>query len=705
MKKLIIPLLFSSAVACADINTTIEPSRIEGAAPLAVFFDATATTSTDTGRPFHELHYAWDFGDPGAGQWQYGNEHNRDRNKAFGPVAAHVFETPGVYTVTLSTKGTNGDTDAEQVTITVDDPDDTFAGMRTVCVSSSGNFDGCPLNAIREISNDASVMNDYMDGNRRFLFRGGETFNTSVRVPINDDQGQIASFGSGRATINHTGGEFTLFRVGFRVADWRITDLVFTGGGGDGTSIVELYGETRDILFANNENVDGFGRAVLANNALFRLYDQDIGQGLFVVNNNLQLFSSHVMFIAAGKLAIMGNYLDDATTRGGEHVVRITHLEQGVVNHNYFAHPLINKGVLTIRNAQRELDCVYCGRDTREFVVSDNLFFGGADNTVALIGAQGSGYTGNGHDAIVERNYFAQGEDTPGEVQMALNIANCQRCTVRNNIVMQRNWQTHRSLEVGRVGNNDEIWLYNNSCYSADNASHETRCINNTGGANVVASNTLLYAPNHTARLTVVDGEHTGGGNIIAESNPFVQADPDAPGDFDLVDDIQGQPVPVFIDYTGAERNGHTIGAYAFGDVPPPDADGDGVADADDNCLHVPNADQLDDDGDGIGDACDDDPIDTDMDGVSDEADNCPDAPNADQADNDENGVGDACEPEQCPDPVICPDCPACPEPVVCPDCPTCPDPVVCPSLPEIVECSSVSMTKDPASIRCVVEE
>lgn len=38
---------------------------------------------------------------------------------------------------------------------------------------------------------------------------------------------------------------------------------------------------------------------------------------------------------------------------------------------------------------------------------------------------------------------------------------------------------------------------------------------------------------------------------------------------------------------------------------PPPDADGDGVPDASDNCPLVANPDQADRDGDGIGDACD----------------------------------------------------------------------------------------------------
>jgi len=85
--------------------------------------------------------------------------------------------------------------------------------------------------------------------------------------------------------------------------------------------------------------------------------------------------------------------------------------------------------------------------------------------------------------------------------------------------------------------------------------------------------------------------------------------------------------------------------------IPGPDMDGDGVEDRDDNCIRIPNADQLDSDGDGFGDACDncpevpsDDQADSDDDGVGDVCDNCPLRFNPDQADSNGDGVGDACE-------------------------------------------------------------
>jgi PKD repeat protein len=106
-------------------------------APLYVHFDATASTSSNPqAKPFFDMLYEWDFGDPQSGNWA---TDGRSRNKAFGGVAAHVYERPGTYTVALTVTDTNGAKQTATRTIVVDDPDLVWAG-NTACVSSSGNF-------------------------------------------------------------------------------------------------------------------------------------------------------------------------------------------------------------------------------------------------------------------------------------------------------------------------------------------------------------------------------------------------------------------------------------------------------------------------------------------------------------------------------------------------------------------------------------
>ena len=95
-------------------------------------------------------------------------------------------------------------------------------------------------------------------------------------------------------------------------------------------------------------------------------------------------------------------------------------------------------------------------------------------------------------------------------------------------------------------------------------------------------------------------------------------------------------------DCNGAIDQGHPdLDADGQADCVDPDIDGDGLANSEDNCVAVANAEQEDLDQDTLGDACD---ADVDGDSLPNGTDNCPKAKNTLQTDTDEDGLGDACD-------------------------------------------------------------
>lgn len=194
--------LICPTLALAAPQAQIFASRTIGPAPLAVFFDATGTTDSNTAiDPFRDLGYRFDFGDPLAGTWE--TTGNSKGQQVGGPLAAHVFDNPGTYQVSVTARDADGNSSVANVTITVLSPDESFSGIRTVCLSRTTDVSGCPVNAQRITG--VTAWPAFQSG-YRYLLRRGQDFSALGTINFGSSSGglsdaQLGAFGSGEKPI------------------------------------------------------------------------------------------------------------------------------------------------------------------------------------------------------------------------------------------------------------------------------------------------------------------------------------------------------------------------------------------------------------------------------------------------------------------------------------------------------------------------
>ena len=321
------------------------------------------------------------------------------------------------------------------------------------------------------------------------------------------------------------------------------------------------------------KNVPGsYDRAVnLAGNFL-DFQGEDIHDGIFIVENHFDDFgfsgSRSAVFLATARLAVQGNFLNDAVDGG--HVVRIQHGEKGVILNNYLARQKQQRSLLTIRSRDKNSTCsAGCGRDTEELVVSDNFFYTNDAISLVLVKENSTGDVARGHDFIIERNFFSQAPESIPEAQTAVTMnSNAREATIRNNIVVMEDWQTFRGIEIG----GSSAYVDNNTIYSPNaNVGFKVRGVRFVGGSDQHAHNNLLYVPNTTNADVVENPPADSSNNILTHTNPFASSGFLVPMDFLLDPNApavdSGTIVPVFVDFDGTIRpvNGqYDVGAFEF---------------------------------------------------------------------------------------------------------------------------------------------
>lgn len=474
--------------------------------PCLMFFNATGTTDASvTSNPFHDVQYTWSFGDPASGAtWSYGAGAGvNSKNAAYGPITAHVFETAGTYTVTLTAyDGTN--TNSTTASVVVTDATTYFGSANTVCVSTSGTFTGCTGSTnVTSADFDATIATYAVSG-KRVRFRCTETFDGSTVATVTAKNiGLIDTYGTlpctAKVTASFVSTLTPMLRFASNSTDWRVVDLEFDGTGmqatsnaldiTDGTSILFLRINAHDYGTYGLKGDPGGGAHTVNK---WALVDSSMSAMTgFATNATFGIFAG----TTAGYAAVMGNniVLTSDSTRHG-HSTRFPGASQVVISNN-----TLDRGANGFTNIDMHgysSGGVWTGQYVEQVVISANKSI---ELNIA-VGPQNAISDERLRNIIIERNWSLTTAATAAQSMACLDVA-AQYVTVRNEICGSSSNNphigfliVHTKADAGIEPAPQYVWAYNNSMV-AENSTGGASAVMMRQGSNLFAKNNLAYTP------------------------------------------------------------------------------------------------------------------------------------------------------------------------------------------------------------------
>ena len=572
-------------------------SRLSGVAPLSVFFDTIGIAGVSQPpevngrREYADFSYTWDFDDIGSGTWV---DSGKSKNAAHNYVAGHVFEEAGTYVVTLHVTDWDGVYEFHDVTITVTAADTYYPTTNTVCVSTTGDFAGCPVGATQVTSSAfKTTIDTYKADDTRILFKRGESWSEGSRTVMNSFSGMtIGAYGTGISpdargiftnapVIGFTGS----LEGGFdplNLTDCRFMDLEFQDTSGTNTSAMRGLTGLTTLLFSRLK-ITGFTTALNIFHSNTTGHDQ-----LSVFNCDITTARTMNLYIGSERLMVQGNYLAESQN---SHVCRIWQSYKGVVEHNEMtgASQSNSNGrhALKLHSEDEEIIANPSNINNRtQYTVLANNLFGASNPWCVGIGPTDSGQDERVQDLVIENNrvYAGRGTLSPTSAAYQVGIKLWARyCTVRNNaFVAEDSANTtytgiqvkQRGFEPAPVGNR----LYNNTFYKPESGGSSYIGVEiTTEAVDTIAINNLAVFPlDATIREVVVDNSTsstlatnrlTNDATLIDPTN-VVYLDKDFRLDTGSNAIDAGTYLPIFRDFDDAPRYvGSAIdqGAFEFG--------------------------------------------------------------------------------------------------------------------------------------------
>jgi hypothetical protein len=394
-----------------------------------VLFDSTGTPAPAGVDAFRQLTYAYDFGDARGLTWALDGEPKN--TQVGGPLAAHVFDVPGTFTVKVHARNPDGTSSDASVAVSVADPDAVYAGTKTLCVSLASNYTGCPAGAAQGTALPSAPA---WSGLRVLLHRG-ETFG-AISIQDGNAGVQVGAYG--------TGAKPTVASVG--VGNWRPATAAFATD----VTVMDLNvlnGMSQSlgsrVLFYRNDVHVATGSGGIAmvlgdptywrNGDPYRTVPQSAfynAREIFFVENDAlgvdTVSALEGVWGSASQSALLGNTYG----RTVYHSVRLCGFHKGVIAHNEMqgissdgnrlALKLHSNGLNPYGDSSINDLTGVGGWASSQVVIANNLFGNAADNNAWTVGIepQNNQYAEGVEDVILENNRFARGSRTSTDLTL-----------------------------------------------------------------------------------------------------------------------------------------------------------------------------------------------------------------------------------------------------------------------------------------------
>jgi hypothetical protein len=473
----------ASSTGVRAVMQVLAPAQTVGIAIVVRALNSTLGAGT----PINS-NYQWNFGDP-SGAF----------NTLQGFNAAHIYNTPGTYPITLTV--TNYLHQTSTVTMTIKIAADT---RRLIYVNSTTGSDSNNGSSPTQAVKTAGRADQLVGNNTEVLFDRGEEFNLSAAFKLNFTNVLVGAYGSGaNPIINYTapGTGTVIFTTNSHVAAGvTVSDLTLTS--------VSVSGEAPPM----GVMAGGFDTSVV--DCVFDYVEYDINAssapvGLTAIGNSSPVngdLQGYFVWDQGTDTTVLGNYVNGSVH---EHVLRTSSATELLVDGNDFNN--------------------YDGKGCIEIHVGGYAWIQGNTVNGGDIRVGPLGLWGEAVDATV--NCVIQGNTVDNtDIQVYPGAQNIQ---IENNVITRSSAQLIDVIGQdgeGRVSSN--INILNNTGISTGTAGNFLKVENHTDGItlenNLYIANSLIVGSNNAAPVFVVEGNlssfNTITGNVWQEPKFYAYA-------------------------------------------------------------------------------------------------------------------------------------------------------------------------------------